>query len=76
MLSYRRPAACPPERREDVQDGAQPQRELSEPQTGDQRPPAGGGGGGVVYAEDGDKLPPARPQVGVQGAWSTQRTEQ
>lgn len=23
-------------------------------------PPAGGGGGGVVYAEDGDQLPPAR----------------
>ena len=60
MLSYRRPAACPPERLEDVQEGAQQQRELSEPQTGDQRPPAGRGGEGVVYAEDGDQLPPAR----------------
>lgn len=41
MLSYRRPAACPPEGGK-TNRRAQQQRELSEPQTGDQGPPAAG----------------------------------
>lgn len=75
-LSYRRLAACPPERREDEQEGAQQRRELSEPQTGDQGPPpAGQVGVQGAWSMLRMETSVCSPQVGVEGALSTQRTE-